>query len=133
MLHRIPFKFAIKTMLILLFLVFAFHLLVLTELIPYTIVWGGKFQNITQMRRFELVSVIINPFMICVLAIKGNYISVNIPVKVINIILWLFVVLFALNTIGNLFAATLTETLVFAPLTFISALLCFRIVMERYK
>ena len=133
MLNTTPLKFSIKIILILLFIVFVFHLLVLTELIPYTIIWGGKFQNLTEMRRFEIASIIINAFMICVLAIKGNYITVNIPVKVINIILWLFVVLFALNTIGNLFAATLTETIVFTPLTFISALLCFRIVMERNK
>jgi hypothetical protein len=123
----ISFKFAIKAMLILLSLVIVFHLLVLIHIIPSNIVWGGKFQNVAQMRNFETLSIIINAIMIFIIALKGQYIKLNIPGIITNSILWLFVLLFALNTIGNLFAKTYTETIIFTPISFISAILCYRI------
>ena len=90
-------------------------------------VWGGKFQNEAQVRKFEIVSIVINSFMILIIAIKGHYIRIHLPIKLINGILWFFVFLFALNTIGNLFAKTSIETMVFTPITFVSAILCYRI------
>jgi hypothetical protein len=131
MLYRISFQFAIITMLIILSLVITFHLLILSQIIPYNIVWGGKFQNVTQMRSFEIASIIINFLMILILAIKGQYMKLNIPIKTMHIVLWLVVILFFLSTVGNLFAKTSTETIVFTPISFISAILCFRIVMEK--
>lgn len=128
-LNKISFKFAINTMLTMLCLVIVFHLFVLSQIIPFNIVWGGKFENVTQMRSFEITSVLINLFMIFIIAIKGQYIKFDLPIRLINIILWLFVLLFTLNTIGNLFAKTSTEALVFTPLTLVSSVLCVRIVM----
>ena len=120
-------------MLIILCLIIVFHLFVLTQIIPYNIVWGGKFQNVAQMRSFEVVSIGINSLIIFFIALRGKYIKLNLPIKIMNIILWLFVLLFALNTIGNLFAKTITETIVFTPLTFFLLILCFRIVIDRKK
>ncbi|MFZ1679300.1 MAG: hypothetical protein WAT91_18625 [Saprospiraceae bacterium] len=123
-------KFAINAMLIILCLVIVFHLFVLAQLIPYTIVWGGRFQNATQMMKFEAISVVMNALMIFVMIIKGRYINLGIPIKLTNSIIWLMVVLFVLNTIGNLLSKASTETIIFTPITFVSALLCFRIVMD---
>jgi uncharacterized membrane protein YuzA (DUF378 family) len=133
MLNKIPFKFAIQAMLVILSSVILFHILVLTEIIPFTIVWGGKFQNLHQMRIFEGVSIIINALMIAVIAIKGRIIKLSVSVKIINLLLWLFIGLFVLNTVGNLFAKTTTETIIFTPITFVSAILCFIIVMNDKK
>ncbi len=125
--NKMSLKLAVNTTLSILFMVAVFHLLVLVNVVPYTIVWGGKFHNETQLRNFEVVSIAINAFMIFVVAIKGQYINLPIPMKVISTLMWLFVLLFAFNTIGNLFAKTALETIVFSPITFILALLCFRI------
>lgn len=127
------FKFEIAAMLVILSLVILFHILILAEIIPYNIVWGGKFQNVHQMWIFEAVSVLINAFMILVVAIKGQVIKFRVSVKIINVLLWLFVVLFVLNTVGNLLAKTTTETVIFTPITFVSAILCFRIVKRDKK
>jgi hypothetical protein len=121
---------ALNIMLILLTLVMIFHLSVLTQLIPYTILWAGKLKTVEEMRRFESVSILLNCFFMTVLFLKGNYIKSKISVKLLNIILWIFVVIFALNTIGNLYAETKFELYVFTPLTFISALLCLRILIK---
>ena len=131
MLRFIPFRFAIQVLLVLLFLVLIFHALVLTHLIPDTIVWGGKFENADQLQQMELVSILVNAILLFLILVKGNVLKIKLPALLVKILLWIFVVLFFLNTIGNLFAETMTEKIIFTPLTFISALLCLRIVTEK--
>jgi len=130
MLKRIPFMASINGTLVLLGLIIVFHLLVVFQIIPFTIVWGGRLKNVTEMLRFEMASVFINAFLMATIATKSRYINFNISPKLIAIVLWLFIGLFFLNTIGNLLAKMTFETIVFTPLTFILAILCLRIVME---
>jgi hypothetical protein len=131
MIKKIPFKAAIHGTILMLGLIIVFHLLVLLHIIPFTIVWGGRLKNGTEMLRFEIAAVIINALLIAVIAIKGRYLKFNIPSKIITIILWLFVGLFSLNTLGNLAAKTTMETVIFTPLTFMLAILCLRTVLEK--
>ena len=121
---------AIKMMLVLLSTVMVFHILVITQVIPYTIVWAGKLKSVKDMYQFEGSSIFINLMLILILLVKGQYIQLPVSQQFISIVLWLFVFLFALNTIGNLFAKTNFEKFVFTPLTFISSLLLFRIVKK---
>lgn len=114
---------ALKIMIGLLTCVIIFHLAIITRLIPYTIVWAGKLKTVEEMYAFEAVSISVNLFLIMLLLLKGNYIKHLISDKILNTILWVFVVLFALNTIGNLMAETMFEKLVFTPLTLLSATL----------
>lgn len=131
MLRFIPFRFAIQVMLVLLFLVLIFHVLVLTQIIPDTIVWGGKFENADQLQQMELVSILVNAILLFLILVKGTILKIKLPALLITILLWIFVVLFFLNTIGNLFAETMTEKIIFTPLTLISAFFCLRIVTEK--
>jgi uncharacterized membrane protein YuzA (DUF378 family) len=131
MLNNIPFKFAINGMLTLLGFVLAFHVLVLLQIIPYQIVWGGRLQSVADMQRFEIVSILVNDLIILVILLKSGYIKHSIPMKIINGLMWVIVGLFALNTVGNLFAQTATEMIVFTPMTIVSAILCLRIVTYR--
>lgn len=119
---------ALISMLLLLSLVMIFHLSILTQIVPYDIVWAGKLKTKQEMYVFETVSILINSILISTLLIKGNYLKINISHKIINAILWIHVVLFSLNTLGNLTAKTLFEKAVFTPLTFVSAILIFIIV-----
>ena len=119
---------ALISMLVLLTLVLIFHISILTQIVPYDIVWAGKLKTKQEMYLFESVSILINSILISTLLIKGNYLKINISEKLINSILWIFVVLFSLNTLGNLTAKTLFEKAVFTPLTAISAFLIFIIV-----
>ena len=131
MINRIPFNFAIRTMLVLLSLIALFHLLVLSGVIPYTITWGGKLRSLTQMRLMEFISLLVNTLLMVVISMKAGYMNPFLRPRTITLILWFFVVLFALNTVGNLFAESMFEKLVFTPLTLVSAILCRRIVLER--
>ena len=131
MLSQIPYKKAKDLVLVILSMVSVFHLLVLTEVIPYNIVWAGKINSVSEMRVFEFFSLTINAVIILVIAIKANYLKWNVPVKIVNGFIWFIFFLFSLNTIGNLFATTNFEKFVFTPMTFILAVLCLRIVREK--
>ena len=131
MLSQIPYKKAKDLVLVILSMVSVFHLLVLTEVIPYNIVWAGKINSVSEMRVFEFFSLTINAVIILVIAIKANYLKWNVPVRFLNGFIWFIFFLFSLNTIGNLFAATNLEKFVFTPMTFILAVLSLRIVREK--
>lgn len=127
-------KQAVITMIVLLVTLLVFHVLILTETIPYTIVWAGKIGSLQEMRRSEVISIFINSFMILVFLLHANYVHNKIPIRILNVIVWLFVVLFVLNIVGNLFAKSKFELFFFTPISFISAILCLRIVItEKVK
>ncbi len=121
-------KQATIIMIILLSGMLVFHTLVLTGTIPYAIVWAGKINSVADMRKLERISIFVNVFAMLILLLKAGYIQNKTSVKLLNAIIWLLVVIFTFNTIGNLFAQSPFELYFFTPLTFISAILCLRIV-----
>jgi len=123
-------KTAIKIMLWLLLVVLLFHMSILLKIVPYDITWGGRLKNDSEMYVFETVSMLINIFLGVVLLIKGNFIKEIIPLKIINIILWIFLVLFGLNTLGNILAQTNFEKY-FAILTLASSILIWIILKKK--
>ena len=116
---------AIKILLGLLSIVIFLHLLVMLKIISYKIAWGGRLQNDEQMYMFETLSIIINLLLGLILLMKGRYIQYQFKEKTLNILLWIFLMLFILNTVGNLFSETNFEklfsllTLVFASLIWV--------------
>jgi len=122
---------AIKTMIGLLIAVLLFHLSIITQIIPFTIVWAGKINTVDEMRIFETISILVNLLLLILFLLKGNFIKHKISHKVLNGILWFFLVAFILNTVGNLFAKTMFERWVFTPLTLLSALLIWVIIRNK--
>ncbi len=119
-------KIYLKTLIGICFLALAFHLLILLKIIPYEITWGGKLKNDSEMYVFELFSITINSFLLYVLSQKGNFIKPLFSPKTLTLILWVFFGVFALNTLGNLFAETTFEKS-FSILTLVNALLLWKI------
>jgi hypothetical protein len=127
---RITKQFALKLLIVLFIIIIIFHLLVVVRFIPYAIVWAGKLKTVDEMYTFEAASISINIFLVAVLVLKGNYVKHRISEKVLNVILWIFMMLFALNTVGNLFAESLFEKVVFTPLTLLSSVLIWIVVRK---
>jgi NADH:ubiquinone oxidoreductase subunit 2 (subunit N) len=123
-----------KTALILLFLILGtlvvFHLLILIQLIPYDKVWGGKIDTIDEMRAFESFSILLNSFMLFILALKYRQLNRGIRHKLIDILIWMFFAFFVLNTFGNLYAESIQELILGTVLTLTSAVLCLIIVRK---
>ena len=127
---KLPHQFAIKTMLGLLSMVILFHILILIKLIPYNIAWGGRLQTDEQMYVFETISILINLILCFILLMKGRYVYTRLKEKTVNISLRIFLVLFILNTVGNLFAQTNFEKL-FALLTLVFAFLIWSVLRPK--
>ncbi len=121
---------AANIILALLLCVLVFHILVLAGIIPFNIVWGGRLESMSQMYVFEMVSLIINLIIMSVVGMKAGYIKAHLNKKVVNAILWFLVVLFLLNTVGNVVSLSALEAIIFTPLTLISALLFYRMAIE---
>jgi hypothetical protein len=130
MIMRIYFRLAVNSILAISACALLFQLLILAEILPYHIVWGGRLESLFQMRLFVSFSIIINVLILLVIAMKGAYIEMRIPEKVVNGILWGLVLLFSLNTLGNALSLSTFEALVFTPVTLVCALFCYRIVVQ---
>lgn len=125
-------KLAIKLMLWLIGAVILLHLAILVKIIPYEVTWGGRLENDAEMFVFEVVSVLTNLFIAVLLLVKGKYLSSFIPMKVVNILLWAFLFIFGMNSLGNMFAETLFE-MSLSLLTFIFTYLIWVILKKTPK
>ncbi len=122
----------IRIILVLLITVIIFHFFILFKIIPYTITWGGRLENDTQMYFFETFSILLNGLLLLILLMKGNFVKYKFSNKILNIILWLFFAIFIIGTIGNIFAITFFEKF-FALITGLFALLLWKIITEKNK
>jgi len=120
------YKKSITILIGLLIAVILFHIAVIIKVIPYDIAWGGRLQNDSEMYVFEAISILINLFLGLVLLMKGDYIKYRLMDKTIDIILWIFLALFALNTVSNICAKTNFEKSL-AVLTLVFAILIWKI------
>lgn len=118
---------SIKIFISLLTAIILFHLGIVFKFIPYNIAWGGRLHNDAEMYVFEGISILINLFLVWILLMKGNMVSYKFSDRIIRITLWMFFVLFILNTIGNIFAVTTFEKF-FAVLTGLFAVLLWKII-----
>ncbi|MDL5512179.1 hypothetical protein QSE00_10165 [Arenibacter sp. M-2] len=123
-------RIALKIMFLLLGTLLIFHILIFTEQIPYDKVWAGKLNSVGEMKSFEAFSILINIFMALVLFIKYQLLESVKTNKAIDVLIWIFVVFFALNTLGNLFAKSVIELIAGSFLTLVSCILCFIIVKK---
>lgn len=107
-----------------------FHFAIIFKLIPYNIAWGGRLTNDTEMYVFESLSIIINLFLIWILLMKGGMVSFQFSERAVKVILWFFLILFVLNTFGNIIAKTNFEKF-FAFVTAAFAVLLWRIINQK--
>ena len=113
-------------------LLVAFHIMMLSGLLPSNVVWGGQAGSSPySLRTLETISLILTVLFACVVAAKIGYINVGRFNKAINVLLWIIFAYLLLNTAGNLASSTSLETRLFTPLTLVAALLVFRLAIEK--
>ena len=125
-------KTAIALLLALTGFITLFHVAVLVKLIPYEIAWGGRLHSVKEMYLFEALSILLNLFLGFILLIKGLGIKTFVPRKKVNLILWAYFFLFALNTVGNMLAKSTMEKS-FTFITLLAAWLLWTILMRGSK
>mgnify|MGYP000858883042 CR=1 FL=1 len=100
-----------------------FHFLVLGNVIPYEMVWGGRIENREQLIQFETFSIISNIIFLVIILKKAQILAWNISPKAVRIGLWVIMIMFFLNTLGNLLSLNSTEKWIMTPLTAITVIL----------
>jgi hypothetical protein len=123
-------KFAAKSLIVLFSLTIVFHVTVFFGLIPMDMIWGGRLQTKEALYFFESISLLLNGLMLWVITSRMNYGKAIGSKKVIYVMLWLMVILFSLNTIGNLMAFNRLEAYIFTPITFLMAVLSLRLCLK---
>lgn len=102
-------RFSEKVVLLIVSMYCVLHILILVQLIPYHIVWGGKIESIKTICFLEGVALVVMLFLGFIIAMKNKIIQPIFKHKTIKRILFVFAVFFILNTIGNLLAETVIE------------------------
>jgi hypothetical protein len=124
----IPFRIASITLLVLFTAAIVFQLTVLAGLIPTEMVWGGRLKNAEERTVGALVSITFLVLFVFLLLVRMGRIAPSMH-ALGKWGMWVICILFALNTVGNLFALDLRETLIFTPMTLVSAVLAARVAM----
>jgi hypothetical protein len=112
-------------------LMVTFHLCVMTGLIPYDMVWGGRLESREQMLVFESVSILINLIVLLFAGIKAGIFRWKIKSMVVRVVFWILFGLFILNTLGNLASENDLEKLLFTPATILLAISCLVVALDR--
>lgn len=120
---------AAAALLVILTSAIVFHLLIVTGIVPFAIVWGGKLQNTSEMRLAELVSIAINVLFLTVAIIKVR--NPDSRILIVQVVLWIMAPLFLLNTLGNLFSLNTFERWFFTPLTLLLSVLSLRLALRK--
>ncbi|MFY7861795.1 MAG: hypothetical protein ACOVP5_06160 [Chitinophagales bacterium] len=125
------YKLACHLMITLLGVVLLFHLSIITGLVDFKLVWGGRLKTQEEMFVFESISLALNAYLLLIILQKANWIKQLFSPKVQNVSLWIFTVIFSLNTLGNLLANNLFEKIAGTAMTLFSAYACWIIVRKK--
>ncbi len=123
--RTIPFRTAAYILLGLFTAAVIFQLVVLVGFIPTEMVWGGRLQNEQERTVGALVSIAFLLLFTALVILRMRRPSFMLG----KWGMWTVCALFALNTVGNLFALDLRETLIFTPITLVSAVLAARVAL----
>lgn len=128
--RHISEKFASNALLIIFILVMLFHALVLIGVIPFDMVWGGRLKSKDEMIPFEITSIALNSVMLGIVMMQAGLVKVNVKPIVLKVAFWCMFVLFAINTVGNIFSNNELERLIFTPLTLLLAVFSLRLAIK---
>src|SRR5688500_4067639 len=105
----ISFQAATKVSLVLFGLFTLFHLSIIIGIIffryaPVEFLWGGRLKTKDELLGFEIISLAIMALCSFIVLIKSRRVKMPGLMTPVAIALWVLVVVFTLNTLGNIFA-----------------------------
>jgi hypothetical protein len=125
-------KLAGNILLISLGLLTVFHVLVLMEVVPSNITWGGQIgDSPTNLLTLETIALLVTVLFAIIIAAKMDYIMAGKFRKATTVGVWIVFAYLVLNTVGNLASRVSFENLIFAPITLLLAFCAFRLAIEK--
>lgn len=108
-----------------------FHVLVLLQVVPADIVWGGQIgDSSASLLTLEVIALLVTALFAAIVAAKLGYVMAGRFRRATNVGVWLIFAYLLLNTIGNLASGVSFEKLILAPITLLLALCAFRLAIE---
>jgi hypothetical protein len=126
-------KMAINALILLLSLVIVFHILVISGIIPFEIVWGGRLTDSSELPLYESISISLNLLMLFMVLTKAGYLRIRMKENTYRIFFGLMCLLFLVNTVGNIFSKNDLERMIFTPFTLILTVLFLRLAITNKK
>ena len=120
-----------KSLLALLSAIMLFHVLVIINVIPYGIIWGGRIRNRRELINLELISIIVNAIMIFVVLIRTGMVGFSIRRRWMRLLFWMMFAFFLLNTLGNLVSLNQVEKFIFTPITLFLSFCSLRLALAK--
>jgi hypothetical protein len=109
-----------------------FHILVLINVVPSNLVWGGHVQgSATNLLVGEIIALFVTLVFAIIIATKMDYILAGNFSQAANIGIWIIFAYMILNTLGNLAAGAYLEKIIFAPITLVLAFCALRLGIEK--
>ena len=119
------------TLIILMLLLLAMHVLIIFDVLPYDMVWGGQIDARSSVVRYEAAALIIMLLFLAMVTLRLGYIRANRLKKAAVVGTWIVFAYFVFNSVTNFASGVSTENLVFGPLSIAMALLSLRVAMSR--
>jgi hypothetical protein len=95
-----------------------FHILIIFQMIPTHMIWGGQFNEFSSnLMLMEFLALIILFIFFLIILVKMGYFRLQKYGKIVDTGMWIIVVYFVLNTIGNLASSVPAEKWIFTPIT----------------
>jgi len=107
------------------------HILILLNIVPSELVWGGQINDSATKLILELIALLATFLFAVIVAAKLDYIKAGKFRIVVNIGVWVIFAYLILNTLGNLASGVSLEKLIFTPLTVVLALCALRLAIEK--
>lgn len=116
-------------LLVFMFLLTIFHLLIIFNVIPADIFWGGQIKDTsTNVLLMELIALVVTLVFILIIAVK---ISKSAKYrKLVNSGVWVIFIYLILNTLANLASGHFIEKAVIAPITLIMSFFALRLAID---
>lgn len=129
--EKVDFHAAGNLLTALLLMLVVFHLSVLSNLVPYEIVWGGRSRDAADFLFFEGVALGIAGFFLIATRLRVSSLRARWIAVLTRTIMWVMFGFFAINTVTNLLGRSVFEKAVFAPASLFMALLAFRLAAKK--
>jgi hypothetical protein len=109
-----------------------FHILVLLQVLPADIVWGGAIQNsATSLFPLEMISLLATLLFALIIAAKTGYIQAFRFRTAVNLGAWIVFAILLLSMLANLASGVAFENLIFAPIAVGLAFCAYRVASEK--
>jgi hypothetical protein len=109
-----------------------FHALVLLQVLPASIVWGGAIENSPEsLFSLEMISLVVTLLLAVMVAAKAGYIETTRFKGAINIGIWIVFAILILSMLANFASGVSFENLIFAPIAVVLAFCAYRLAIEK--